>query len=413
MIPKNPFGKIRRWRGWRPLLLTAGLLALPTLRASAQTSTRLLLASGNGVPDHPGFVFGQFSALAMNARKQVAFLTALLSARTQSPAIVRSSGVTFSVVAFQGLVTPVPGTLFDSFGAPSINDSGAIAFSAALRSTVGGTPTTGIFGVAGGQPKVIATTGSSAGGTSAAFQDFSSPVIGSSGAILFGALTAGNPGASGLYLWTPQGVQSVPLPAGFTLGPAEMLQPIFQSEDESVWAPDDASVTSADDQLFRALAIRSFQEMNPPPNPSSTVQALPPATGEKPVQLLLVILNGTKPDTMALQGDPTQPVTAVLGAGAPPELPLSQLESGVTSAFGGSVVIASSSAAHPGDLAFYCFCNGEVDRLTTPGDFTQVAILPTGRTILSLTSDGQHTVGFIAPTPGQPSSNAIFITSIE
>lgn len=411
-IPQNPLGRIRAWRGWTHLLLAAGLLSISVPRAAAQASLRLLLSSGDGVPDHPGFVFGAFSGLAMNARKQVVFLTTLASARTQSPAIVRSSGVTFSVVAFQGLVAPVPGTSFDSFGAPSINDNGVIAFSAALRSTAGGEAPTGIFRVASGEPELVASSGQFAPGGSAAFLDFSSPAIGSSGAILFGARTAGTPGASGLYLWTPQGLESVPLPTGFTLRPGEMLQPIFESGNESVWAPDDVPVGPANDQLFRALAIRSFQELNPPPDPSSTVQALPPAPNEKPVQLLLVILNENQAETMALQGDPTQPVMAKLGAGPPPELPLAAVQSAVAGALGGSIVIASSSAGHPADVAFYCFCNGEVDRLTAPADFAQVQTRPNHRTIRFLTSDGQHTVAFIAPSLAQPGSNAIFITSL-
>ncbi len=382
-------------------------------RGVAQTSTRLLLSANDTVPDHPGFVFGPFSALAMNAKKQVAFLTTLLSPRAQLPAIGRSSGVSFSIVAFQGLVAPVPGTLFDAFGAPSINDSGAIAFYATLRSTGGASaPSSGIFFVANGEPAAAVTSGQEASASSRLFQAFSSPVIGSSGAILFGALTAGNPGASGLYLWTSQGVETVPLPAGFTLGSGELLQPVFQSENESVWLPNDESVRWADDQLFRALAIRSFQQLNFPPDPTASVQVLAPSLDEKPVQMLLVILKGTGAQTMALQGDPTAPVMARLGAGAPTALPLNGVESAITGALGGNIVIGSAAAASPNDLAFYCFCNGRVNRLTQPADFAQVSIQSSGPTIHFLTSDGQHTVAFIAPTPGQSGSNAIFVTSL-
>ncbi len=407
----RPFCKLSRLAGGRAWPLVAGLLLISVSRGMAQTSTRLLVASGETVPDHPGFVFGPFSGLVMNARQQIAFLTTLESARLQTPAIVRSVGVTFSVVAFRGLVAPAADTVFESFGAPSMNDNGTIAFSAAL----GAAPSSGIFSVTQGKPVAVALAGQSAPGAVAPFQAFSSPVIGSSGAILFGALTgsgSGSPSASGLYLWTPQGLQSVPLPAGFALGPGEMLQPIFQSEDESVWIPNDVSVAAADDQLFRALAIRSFQSLTPPPNPASTALALAPLPQEKPVPMLLVILHGTQPQTMALEGDPTQPVMARLGAGAPPVLPLVGVESAVAGALEGRVVIASAAASNPGDLAFYCYCNGAVEGLTTSADLAPVAIQPGGRGIHFLTSDGSHTLAFTAPLAGQANTNAIFVTSL-
>ncbi len=404
--------KLSRLAGRRAWPLVVGLLLLSVSRGMAQTSTRLLVASGETVPDHPGFVFGPFSGLVMNARQQIAFLTTLESARLETPAIVRSVGVTFSVVAFRGLVAPAAGTVFESFGAPSMNDNGTIAFSAALN---GAAPSSGIFSVTQGKPAAVALAGQSAPGAGAPFQAFSSPVIGSSGAILFGALTgsgSASPGASGLYLWTPQGLQSVPLPAGFTLGPGEMLQPIFQNEDESVWIPNDVSVAAADDQLFRALAIRSFQSLTPPPNPVSTALALAPLPQEKPVPMLLVILHGTQPQTMALEGDPTQPVMARLGAGAPPVLPLIGVESAVAGALGGRVVIASAAASNPGDLAFYCYCNGAVERLTTSADMAPVAIQPGTRAIHFLTGDGSHTLAFTAPLAGQANTSAIFVTSL-
>ena len=87
------------------LLLAMSLAAIP---ASAQQNTRLLLTSGTEVPGHGGLAFGPFLSLAMNANQDVIFLTSLHSARVDKRAVVRSTGVSFSVVAFQGLLGPFP-----------------------------------------------------------------------------------------------------------------------------------------------------------------------------------------------------------------------------------------------------------------------------------------------------------------
>src|SRR3990170_4982268 len=90
-----------RTRYPRVFALLALALALgyaPQVRA--QSNTRLLLSSGWGVPEHAGFVFGPFSHLAMNEAKETVFLTTLRGSRSDLRAVIRSTGVTFSVVAF-------------------------------------------------------------------------------------------------------------------------------------------------------------------------------------------------------------------------------------------------------------------------------------------------------------------------
>ena len=64
----------------------------------------------------------------MNDNREIAFLSSLRSPRNELRAVVKSSGVSFSVVAFQGLQAPIPKTSYDSFSAPSINDVGVICF---------------------------------------------------------------------------------------------------------------------------------------------------------------------------------------------------------------------------------------------------------------------------------------------
>src|SRR5712692_1448109 len=123
------------------LMLAAGVIAAAwpagtASKAYAQSTTRLVLSSGTGVPAHAGFVFGPFSNLAMNEADDVVFLTSLRSARIELRAVVRSAGVTFSVVAFQGLRSPIPRATYDSFSSPSMNAGGDIVFTAQLKDEV-------------------------------------------------------------------------------------------------------------------------------------------------------------------------------------------------------------------------------------------------------------------------------------
>jgi len=104
-----------------PGLVALGLALGACGSAQAQSNTRLLLASGWGVPGHPGFAFGPFSGLAMNECPEIVFLSSLRGAKSELRAVVRSSGVTFSVVAFEGLRAPVPQPSYASLSAPTPN----------------------------------------------------------------------------------------------------------------------------------------------------------------------------------------------------------------------------------------------------------------------------------------------------
>ena len=124
-------------RAWGGKAMAAGaslcfLLAAAAGPAFAQVNTRLLLTTGTEVPGHGGWSFGPFISLAMNGNEDIIFLTSLHSPRADMRAVVRSTGVSFSVVAFQGLLGPFPRTTYDAFSAPSMNDSGVMAFTATL-----------------------------------------------------------------------------------------------------------------------------------------------------------------------------------------------------------------------------------------------------------------------------------------
>ncbi len=391
-------------------------LCLSGLTAAAQVNTRVLLVSGSGVPGLPGFTLGAFHDLAMNGNKQIVFRTTLESPRANLKAVVKSHGVSFSVVAFQGLVSPVSGEQYESFGAPSINHAGVVAFTAALKASAGeGAPTAAIVRVQGSSSDLVAANG---GGGSEnlgeVFKAFSDPVIGSGGEVVFGARSAGPSPQSGLYLWLSQGIHPIQLPKGFRLGPHDLLEPIFASHDEAVFVRQGVDKAAAREQFFRAVAIRNFQQLNPPPKSSQTVQVLAPRPQQKPVQMLLVLLQGDHAETAVLAGDPLQPVVAEIGpgVGAQGSSSFAEIEGQAAGRRSGTVIFAGNPDAQKDAFGPSCFCGGQVTRLTTPADFGLLLNGLNGRPIDSLAGDGHGTVALIAPVGTQPGSNAIFVCNI-
>jgi hypothetical protein len=377
---------------------------------SAQSNTRLLLATGSGVPGHAGFSFGPFSNLAMNDNREIVFLSSLRGSRNELRAVVRSSGVSFSVVAFQGLRAPILKTSYDSFSAPSLNDAGAICFAAGLKDTEGN-PSSAIIRVEGtGARALVTSTDSPPGIPDAAFLEFSAPLINSQGNILFGARWGGKNPGTGLFLWTPRELRSLEFPADVSPAPKDLFEPIFFSHDEAALARRGALPESALEQFFRAVAIRSFQELKPPPDPAEAVEILAPRADQAPVQMVLVVMEGESVQTALLAGDPSQPVMARHVAGAPELKPLGQIEGQTTSAQE-NIIFAATPFDSPDDVGLYCFCQGQVTRLTSAQEFSPIVQAAPGKPILSLVGDSQQTEAFIAPDASGGGS-AIYVTSL-
>jgi hypothetical protein len=391
-------------------VVVLSLLLAASPRLSAQSNTRLLLAAGSGVPGHTGFSFGPFSKLAMNENREIAFLSSLRSPRNDLRAVIRSSGVSFSVVAFQGLRAPILKTSYDSFSAPSLNDAGAICFAADLKDTEGN-PSSAIIRVDGtGARALVTSTDSPPGIPDAAFLEFSAPLINPQGDILFGARWGGKTPGTGLFLWTPRELRRLEFPAGVSPTPKDLFEPIFFSHDEAALVLRGASSEAAMEQFFRAVVIRSFQELKPPPDPAEALQVLAPRTGQAPVQMVLVIMEGENVQTALLPGDPSQSVMARHTAGAPEVEPLGQIEGQTTSAQG-NIIFAATPLASPDDVGLYCFCEGQVTRLTSVEEFSPIVQAAPGKPILSLVGDSQQTEAFIASGATEGGS-AIYVTSI-
>jgi hypothetical protein len=391
-------------------LVALSLLLCSSSRLSAQSNTRLLLATGSGVPGHTGFSFGPFSNLAMNDNREIVFLSSLRSPRNELRAVVRSSGVSFSVVAFQGLRAPILKTSYDSFSAPSLNDAGAICFAAELKDAEGN-PSSAIIRVDETGARALVTSADSLPGIpDAAFLEFSAPLINPQGNILFGARWGGKSPGTGLFLWTPRELRRLEFPAGVSPTPKDLFEPIFFSHDEAALVLRGTPSEAALEQFFRAVAIRSFQELKPPPDPAEALPILAPGVGQAPVQMVLVIMEGENVQTALLPGDPSQPVMARHIAGAPEVKPLGQIEGQTTSAQG-NIIFAATPLDSPDDVGLYCFCEGQVTRLTSAEEFSPIVQVAPGKPILSLVGDSQQTEAFIAPGASE-SGSAIYVTSI-
>jgi len=379
--------------------------------ASAQASTRLLLTSGTGVPGHAGFVFGPFSDLSMNGNRDIVFLSSLRSPRNELRAVVHSSGVSFTVVAFQGLVAPVPRTSYDAFSAPSMNDAGVIAFTATLASEHDDTPKAVVVRQEDSKARALVTNLDAPPGLpEAKFEEFSAPLVTSDGNVLFGARWSGKGAGSGLFLWSPHGLQAVQLPAGMRLPRTDLLEPFFFSHDEAAFLRRGASPATALEQFFRAIAIQTFQELKPPPEPTETMEALAARGGVAALPLLLVFLENGSLQTALLAGDPSKPVQAKQTPGLLPEKPVGRILS-LTIGPRGDMIFAAAPAEAPNDLGLYCYCDGLLNRLTSPEDFQPVTQPAPGKPLLSLTGDTQQTTAFIAPT-SNGENTAIYVTAI-
>jgi hypothetical protein len=379
--------------------------------ASAQSNTRLLLSSGTGVPGHPGFAFGPFSNLAMNGNQEIIFLSSLRGPRTELHAVVRSSGVSFTVPAFQGLMAPIPKTAYDNFSAPSMNDAGVMAFAATLASGSEDAPKSAVVRQEGSRATALVTNLDAPPGLAEAkFEEFSAPLVTSDGNVLFGARWSGKGAGSGLFLWSPHGLQALSLPAGMELSARELLEPFFLGRDEAAFCRHGASPEAALEQFFRAIAIQTFQELKPPPEPAETTELLAARAGDTPVQMLLLFFENGNIQTALLPGDPSKSVPAKQMPGPPPVKSLERILS-LTIGPRGDMIFAAAPADAPSDLGLYCYCEGQVNRLTAPEDFQPIAQVAPGRLLVSLTSDTQQTTAFIASTPGGDST-AIYVTAI-
>jgi hypothetical protein len=388
--------------------LAAMTFLLSVSAALAQSNTRMILSSGGGVPGRQGFVFGPFSNLAMNNSGQISFLTRLRGSKADVRAVVKSAGVSFEVVAFEGLTAPVSGARYASFSAPSMNDAGQIAFTAALNAEP---PVSAVIRIGSDGSQAVATTRISAPDKpDSPFLEFSAPVVTSAGNIVFGARSGGKQPGSGLFLWTSHGLMSVPLPPGLSLRASDLLVPAYARFDEAIFVVRGSPSDVVTEQIFRTIAGQAFHELKPTPKDSEVGEVLAARAGEAPVKLVFVLAEGDRIQTAMLTGDPTSAIKARKTDKSPP-VELARIQ-GQTAGPRGNLIIAAAPQKNPGDLALYCYCEGELVRLTSPEEFLPVTEMASGRPLISVASDGRRNVTFIAPAETGSDATSIFVVSV-
>jgi len=293
-----------------------------------------------------------------------------------------------------------------------MNDSGVMAFTATLATDQADVPKVVVVRQEGAKPRAVVTNlDAPPGQEGAKFEEFSAPLVYSDGNVLFGARWSGKSSGSGLFLWSPGGLQPLPLPPGFALRPKDLLDPFFVGRDETAFVRRGASPDIATEQFFRAISIQTFQALQPPPDPTRTAELLAARPGVAPVQMLLVYLENGSIQTAVLSGDPTDAVLVKQSLTTSPVKAVGRIES-LTIGSRGNMIFAAAPVDGPNDLALYCNCDGQENRLTTADDFQPITLAGPGKPILYLTGDTQQTVAFLAPT-ASGDNTAIYVTTIR
>ena len=152
--------------------------------ATTGRRVRAVAVVGSAAPSIASGTFANLDAPALNDRGEVAFLATVRRGRESVEAIYLSSGATLSKVVAQGDPAPAGGT-FAGFGVPALNNSGALAFAAAVE---GRAVPGGVFVAKGGGTRMLVGAGdeSPIGGIFAKFSE--RVALNDGGAVAFTAL---------------------------------------------------------------------------------------------------------------------------------------------------------------------------------------------------------------------------------
>jgi hypothetical protein len=214
-----------------------------------------------------------------------------------------------------------------------------------------------------------------------------------------------------LFRWSARGLEALALPPGLTLGSKDLLTPFFYGHDEAAFSRRGVPAAAATEQFFRAISIQTFQQLQPPPEPARTVEFLAARVDEAPVTMVVVYLENGGFQTALVAGDPTKPVMAKQSLTTTALKPVGKIIS-LTLGSAGHMIFAASSADSLNDLALYCDCGAQEDRLTTADDFLPITTSGPGKPLASLAGDLQQTIGFVGPGSAGDNS-AIYVTSIH
>lgn len=165
----------------------------------------LQVVAKTGTPSPVGGSFQGFEgAPVMNASGKVAF-TALLSGTTANRGVFVGTPGTLQTAALQGTAAPAGGN-FATMYEPALNDAGQVAFTSTLT---GGSSTEGMFSGLPGTLQTVALMGAAAPG-GGNYVGFTNPaILNGPGQVAYKAYVSGALNAQGIFAGKPGSIQSV------------------------------------------------------------------------------------------------------------------------------------------------------------------------------------------------------------
>jgi hypothetical protein len=194
--------------GWIGMAAALCLAATPARATSPipglHTETKVIVTSGDPAPDGNGRFVG-FDAPLLNSSGTVAFRASLSGGGINSDqGIFRGDGTTLLQIARESQVVPGGNGVYSSFGFPTINESGQVAFGAFLRMTNSpNTDTAAIYRGTGVEVVEIVRAGQTLPDGVGIFRDNSflidQPLINNVGQVAFSSSISGAAPSSGIF----------------------------------------------------------------------------------------------------------------------------------------------------------------------------------------------------------------------
>ena len=147
-----------------------------------------------------------------------------------------------------------------------MNDPGMMAFTATLVTDQANVPTWRWSGRKAASRAWSTNLDAPPGLPDAKFEEFSAPLVTSDGNLISERAGQAKGAGSGLFQWSARGLQALPLPAGFAAWPQGVAGALLFGHDEAAFLRRGASAEAATEQFFRAIAIQTFQQMQPQPD---------------------------------------------------------------------------------------------------------------------------------------------------
>jgi len=180
--------------------VTGGTVTDGVFLHSGNSDTAISL-QGDTAPGTSGGAYVSFFQPWLNDAGATAF-KATVSGGSATEGLFRASGATDVAVALKGETAPgTSGGTYASFGNPVINNASAVGFKA---NVTGGTAGQGLFIDSGGVDTAFALQGQAAPGTGGGtFNSFGNPSLNDSGSAAFQATVTGSSSASGIFVFVP------------------------------------------------------------------------------------------------------------------------------------------------------------------------------------------------------------------